>query len=104
MTKGSAGEVLNAVREGFLDEDPCDSPGACLHTFTMSSIVIIVGLAIYITYVFGKRKSDLPETPVTKDDFTGNMEPVKLTACPGGFGSMLCFVSYFCQCCLRVEL
>lgn len=105
LTSGPGGEAEEAVREAALDTDPCESFGDCVHVIAMNTVVFVLGLLVYVSYLFDQRKTGIDqETPLTKSDFTGNMEPVKMGPCPGGFLSTFCCMSYFCVCCLRVEL
>jgi hypothetical protein len=104
LSSGPAKEAEEAAKEAMTDVDPCESLAKCLHVIMMNTIVFVVGLMTYLGGCYEQRKSELPETPVPKEDFKGGMEPVPLSACPGGFMSSLCCMAYFCQCCLRVEL
>lgn len=101
---GLTGEGIKAVEKAGLDVDACEDWGSCFHSIAINLIVSCVGLVVYMSYIYGQRKSVKPDDPMKKEDFTGNMEPVALGACPGGMMSQLCCVAYFCNPCLRMEL
>lgn len=98
------GEALESIEKASSDVEPCEDWGSCFHSIAINLIVSCVGLVVYMSYIYGQRKSVKPDDPVKKEDFTGNMEPVALGACPGGMMSQLCCVAYFCNPCLRMEL
>jgi len=101
---GLTGDALKGVEKAALEVDACNDFGSCFHSIAINLIISCVGLVVYLSYIYGQRKSVKPDDPVKKEDFTGNMEPVALGACPGGMMSQLCCVAYFCNPCLRMEL
>merc|ERR1719353_1186071 len=92
------------IKEGMFNADPCQSLRECFHVVAVSTIILSLGVVFYTSYMYGNPKTGESDPPLTKDDFTGDMAPIALGPCPGGFASKLCCVAYFCNCCLRLEL
>lgn len=102
LAEGPVHEVREIIKADIQDPQPCESIASCLHVMTMSVIFFCVAILVYSNACFEKSLVGKFDEG-TKGDFQGDMTPIELSACPGGMGSFLCIVSYFCFCCLRME-
>lgn len=96
------GTVESELGSMFWELRPCKPDlGSCLKKTTLAAAGAILSYIVFIFQVAGRRLTR--GEPLPKEAFTGDMQPVALSCCPGGAGSKLCLVAYFCNCWLRLE-
>jgi hypothetical protein len=102
LNEGPVAEVSGIITQDLQNPEPCKNIVECLHVITISGIVFMLTILVYMNKYLDQRLTIKDET-IKKEDFNGNMSPVAMSACPGGMCSALCMASYFCCCCLRME-